>query len=74
MTDIHEEGERIANETWKHPSGNYLWTDLVGAIQTGIHEERIRYHQSLEPVRKKLRDDLDSSVGTYAAQILRMIP
>lgn len=43
LPDIEAEGERLAADTWKHPSGMYLWTDLVGAIQTAIFEERQRH-------------------------------
>lgn len=43
LPDIEQEGERLASETWRHPSGMYLWTDLVGAIQTAIAEERARH-------------------------------
>jgi hypothetical protein len=43
LPEIEAEGERLAAETHKHSSGMYLWTDLVGAIQTAIAEERARH-------------------------------
>ena len=41
--NIVEEGERLANDTPRMASGNYLWTDLVGAVQTAIADERARH-------------------------------
>lgn len=74
MIDIHAEGERIANETYKPRAGGYLWTDLVGAIQTGIAEERERNAAHWAALRKRLAGDLDSSAGAYAADLLRYLP
>lgn len=74
IIDIEAEGERLANETFRHPSGMYLWTDLVGAIQTAISDERARNADMLSRVRKRLRDDLDSNVGGYASLVLRYLP
>lgn len=42
LPDILTEGERLASETPK-TNGAYLWTDLVGALQTAIAEERARH-------------------------------
>lgn len=43
LPDIESEGERIVAETHRHHSGMYLWTDVVGAVQTAIAEERARH-------------------------------
>jgi hypothetical protein len=71
--DINFEGERIANDTWRHPSGNYLWTDLVGAIQTGIFEERERNKVAWNTLIRRLSSDTESSVGAYAADLLKLV-
>lgn len=43
LPDIETEGERIARDTHRTGNGTYLWTDLVGAVQTAISEERARH-------------------------------
>jgi len=40
---IEPEGERIVAETYCHNSGMYLRTDVIGAVQTAIAEERARH-------------------------------
>jgi len=67
LPDIEAEGERIANETWRHPSGMYLWTDLVGAIQTAIVEERERHFLFTQAngIRNRLRYDTPYGTGKF---------
>lgn len=70
LPDIITEGERLARETPK-TNGTYLWTDLVGAIQTAIAEERARHVRSPKPdsdaglVERQLNPDV------FAGDILR---
>jgi len=47
LPEIHAEGERIVADTHKQADGRYLWTDVVGAVQTAIYEERKRHSPSL---------------------------
>lgn len=47
--DIASEGERLVRETYKPEGGGYLWTDVVGVVQTAIAEERARH---LNPASK----------------------
>lgn len=44
LPDIEAEGERIVRDTYKREGDfGYLWTDVVGAVQTAISEERARH-------------------------------
>lgn len=60
LPDIQAEGERIARETTRSGDGSYLWTDLVGAIQTAMSEERAR-NSELAADFSRLRETLSKS-------------
>lgn len=64
LPDIEAEGERIVRETYRPSAkGGYLWTDVVGAVQTAIAEERARHRKAdpraltAQPARMPTRSD-----------------
>lgn len=60
LPDIEVEGERLVAETHKQADGRYLWTDVVGAVQTAISEERKRHlprHREILEAAAKAAED-----------------
>lgn len=54
LPDIEAEGERIVRDTYKREGDfGYLWTDVVGAVQTAISEERARWLAASPPASEE---------------------
>lgn len=67
LPDILAEGERIAADTPRTASGTYLWTDLVGAVQTAIADERARHptDSSIVPDDEGLREQINQAIEDH---------
>ncbi|WLJ71100.1 hypothetical protein [Sphingomonas phage Carli] len=67
LPEIEAEGIRLVNETYKPKDGGYLWTDVVGCVQTAIDEERKRHQwPGLTPPLQRILGMMCFQIAKYA--------